>query len=441
MYVPTYVAQINSDKSELVWFPIGFTYGESNWNARYGEFIVVARISDGGALQAWSTTPPYRLKELYALRKEEGTNEFVRYKTEPNYLHFQERKDALDYASNWFFEQCLSPMQAFADVLSKSNPRRYEDLKGRKIPARYLKGLPKKLQARRVKELTQSRDAYRAGDYSELATDRAARKLGLVKKSAYSIVAERRGIEWRGDALDMARRVLKKYGSRTDPSEFAAALQMSYNKGLAAWKSGGHRPGATAQNWAVARVASLVVGGKTAWTADKKQFSVLPPAVQKKIMKGLPEVYRELEKQSRKADVSAIKKAAKANPHPHDGASVLVMDPRGRVLMLRRSATDPWKPGYWNLPGGRIDKGETPLQAAKRELAEETSLFAYDLKSIGSIKAPEGWTVHYFLAQPGAWDGRIRLDRENNAYFWSGGEDYHRLDLIPTVHEALEQIF
>ena len=50
----------------------------------------------------------------------------------------------------------------------------------------------------------QSRDAYRSGDFSELPTDVTARKMGLVKQSGYTTVAKNRGIEWRGDADDMA---------------------------------------------------------------------------------------------------------------------------------------------------------------------------------------------------------------------------------------------
>jgi len=84
----------------------------------------------------------------------------------------------------------------------------------------------------------------------------------------------------------MATRVLMVYSGRAPAQEvaaFADALRKSFAKGLAAWKSGGHRPGATAQNWAIARVNSLVVGGKTSWTADKKLFAVLPAAVRAKI--------------------------------------------------------------------------------------------------------------------------------------------------------------
>jgi len=45
------------------------------------------------------------------------------------------------------------------------------------------------------------------------------------------------------------------------------ALQESYNRGMAAWRTG-HRPGATQQQWGYARVHSLLTCGKTYHTTD-----------------------------------------------------------------------------------------------------------------------------------------------------------------------------
>src|SRR5210317_1361187 len=45
-------------------------------------------------------------------------------------------------------------------------------------------------------------------------------------------------------------------------------LKTVYNRGLAAWRTG-HRPGASPQAWAYARVHSFVTKGKTYYTADK----------------------------------------------------------------------------------------------------------------------------------------------------------------------------
>jgi hypothetical protein len=41
-----------------------------------------------------------------------------------------------------------------------------------------------------------------------------------------------------------------------------------YNKGLAAWRGGAHRPGASQQSWAVARVNSFLTCGKTFYFPD-----------------------------------------------------------------------------------------------------------------------------------------------------------------------------
>ncbi len=52
-------------------------------------------------------------------------------------------------------------------------------------------------------------------------------------------------------------------------------------------------------------------------------------------------------------------------------ARVVVLDPAGRVLLLRYD--DPPPNGvHWVTPGGGLDAGEEPPHAALRELAEET---------------------------------------------------------------------
>ena len=46
-------------------------------------------------------------------------------------------------------------------------------------------------------------------------------------------------------------------------------LEQVYDRGMKAWSTSGHRVGATAQQWAIARVYSFLTGGKTTRTADR----------------------------------------------------------------------------------------------------------------------------------------------------------------------------
>ena len=56
----------------------------------------------------------------------------------------------------------------------------------------------------------------------------------------------------------------------------------------------------------------------------------------------------------------------------HNGSAVMMaVDDKKRILLVRQYRL-PANKYLWELPAGKVDEGETPLQAARRELIEET---------------------------------------------------------------------
>jgi len=85
---------------------------------------------------------------------------------------------------------------------------------------------------------------------------------------------------------------------------------------------------------------------------------------------------------------------------------------------MRRSASDTSYPMMWNFPGGRIDKGETPIQGAIRELKEESDLDAKEdeLIKIG-VFDENGIEVHLYRLNID--DPKVKLkDGEHDRYAW-----------------------
>ncbi|MEU4371693.1 NUDIX hydrolase [Micromonospora chersina] len=86
----------------------------------------------------------------------------------------------------------------------------------------------------------------------------------------------------------------------------------------------------------------------------------------------------------------------------YDVALVLLVDASGAILLQHRDEHAPVSPNQWSLPGGRIEPGESPEEAARRELREETGLTAGELRPLWTGPRPyeEGFphtvTVHVF---------------------------------------------
>lgn len=86
--------------------------------------------------------------------------------------------------------------------------------------------------------------------------------------------------------------------------------------------------------------------------------------------------------------------------HHPGGAAVVALDDDNRICLVRqyRHAVGDW---IWEIPAGKIDNGDPPLQTAQRELAEEAGREAAQWRSLGEYLSSPGFlteVVHLFLA-------------------------------------------
>ncbi len=107
-------------------------------------------------------------------------------------------------------------------------------------------------------------------------------------------------------------------------------------------------------------------------------------------------------------------------------SKVIIIDKRKALLLKRssKSVTDrsPWT---WDLPGGHIDEGESPVVAGRREVVEETELTVSRLKFLGT-DSNIGKKTYFFRAEQ--WDGNIKLSHEHEDYRWVVIEDMSKYE-------------
>jgi ADP-ribose pyrophosphatase len=77
-----------------------------------------------------------------------------------------------------------------------------------------------------------------------------------------------------------------------------------------------------------------------------------------------------------------------------DAVTVLPVTREGRVVMIGQYRY-PHGRTHWEIPAGRIDAGESPEEAARRELLEETGHAAARLEPLPGFFPTNGISAHY----------------------------------------------
>lgn len=98
-------------------------------------------------------------------------------------------------------------------------------------------------------------------------------------------------------------------------------------------------------------------------------------------------------------------------------AAGVILDARGRVLLGDRPEGKPYA-GWWELPGGKLEPGETALQALARELDEELGIRVTEATPwVTHVHAYTHATVRLAFCRVTAWEGEP-TGREGQRLQW-----------------------
>jgi ADP-ribose pyrophosphatase len=129
----------------------------------------------------------------------------------------------------------------------------------------------------------------------------------------------------------------------------------------------------------------------------------------------------------------------KRNIIRHPGSAVMMaVDPQSRILLVRQYRV-PARAFLWELPAGKLDPGENPIEAAQRELGEETGYSASQWKELVTFFPSPGYIdekMTLFLATDLTAGQAHNMEDERIAIRWFTREEVAEMIRTGDVKDA-----
>lgn len=121
-----------------------------------------------------------------------------------------------------------------------------------------------------------------------------------------------------------------------------------------------------------------------------------------------------------------------------NSASAIVIYDRKVVLILRDDIPTISNPGKWNLPGGKVEMGESFEEGVKRELEEEICHTPRNLKYLGQYSIPWGFVALYVAYLEKSEVLKVKLGNEGQRLGFFSFEEISKLELTGASATALK---
>lgn len=110
----------------------------------------------------------------------------------------------------------------------------------------------------------------------------------------------------------------------------------------------------------------------------------------------------------------------------------ILRNEKGEFLLLRRSENSHSNPGKWDLPGGKLVRGEPLEEAVVREVWEETgiSIVPGGIAGYTTFELPEKKVIA-IIYNGGYVIADVKLSHEHVEYTWSSLNSILEMDNLP----------